>query len=422
MYMRFALLLSVFSISYANAQTGDGNLSNGEAWCDLNSSNCVCSEPLTATDYIDNSGEASSASTSRDSGPRSWNPNDTTENECSWDSDGSHIRTYNWNVTPSDRITPNNPTGSSINAAAYSGNALPNRVAEFTPRFRGQPYNGAYRGINWSGHDYRFSSEFASFTGRRSYRWYTWYPPDFLFTSGGDQNSKKWQSLIGSYWTSGPSSMSHHNTPHDWSCDSGGVREAGLLKMNSRENGVEYDAQYFQGVWIRTEIVVDQVTDGSSDPGEGNGTRIRWYHKNVTAGTPEVLWIDSFSRTTEDPWTNTNPNGISINNTDWSCGGFTDLYRRGEEFAEWTQNNYGQTNDESPSSDVPKWKGWAYVQVAAWTQEEMDATGFDVYGADVWDNTKFRIGSAYEMEGEAGSIDPHVVRPDDTSPLIVIED
>ncbi len=53
------------------------------------------------------------------------------------------------------------------------------------------------------------------------------------------------------------------------------------------------------------------------------------------------------------------------------------------------------------------------------SQAEMDAAGFDLYGADVWNDTDFRVGSAYEMEGVAGQIDPEVIRPESPSALVV---
>jgi len=416
---RYMLMLFLLVAPSVHAEPGDGDLSNGEAWCDINPPNCVCSEPLTATDYIDKNG-ASSDNTTR-SGVRSWNPNDTTSNQCGFESAFSPIRTYSYNVQPSDRVTVNNPSGNAVNVDAYATAALPNRVAEFTQRFMGRPYDGPYEGTNWVAHDFKHTPSFQSFTGRRAYRWYTWYPPDFLFSGGGMQNKKKWQSLIGSYWTSGPEAMNHHNSDNDWSCDSGSISQAGLMSMSSRtgeKNGSEVDYQdsEFQGVWTRVEVIVDQITDGTGDPGAGNGTRIRWMYKNVTNGDAEVTWTDSFSITTTEPWANTNPNGISINNTSWSCGGFTDLFRAGEDFELFRQNHYGQNSQGS--STLPKWRGFSYIQVAAWTQAEMDAAGFDLYGADKWNTTDFRIGSAYEMEGVAGEIDPDIVRPGTPSSLV----
>ena len=379
--------------------TGDGDLSNGEAWCDLNPTICVCSEPFTATDYIDGNG-ASSDNAVRGA-EEQWDPNDTASNQCSWsDRVGAHIHTRNWNAQPSDRITPNNPTpGTAHNTAAYAASALPDRIPEFTPRFRGRPYAGPYRSTNWSGHNFTFTPSFSSSTKRREYRWYIWYPPDFIFTGGGDQNEKKWQSLIGAYWTGGPENLLHHAGTHDWSSTDAGTGECGLLRMKSRSLPGEYQQSDFKSDWWRYSIIVDNVTDGTGDPGTGNGTRIRFMAKNVTQDTAETTWIDSLATTTPS----NNPNGEFINNIDWNCVGETDLWRVGEDFGKWTQNNYGQATDTSDSSNVPKWKGWAYVQVAAWTAAQCT---IDALGADKWDTTSCRIGSAYEMEGAAGVIDP----------------
>ena len=402
---------NVFSVNVTTPGVGegDGDLSNGEAWCDENAANCVCSEPLTAELYIRTDGRLHTQQPRV--GVDSWNPNDTTTNECGFESEFHPFRTYSHNVTPSDEVTPNNPTGLAINDEAYSTAALPNRVAEFTPRFIGQPYTGAYRGTNWVAHDYKHitSGDFRSFKGRRSYRWYTWYPSDFINTTGGQQNGKKWQSLIGSYWTSGPERMNHHAGTHGWKSSDGGVGECGRLRMHSGKSGVNYDAAYYQAVWTRVEIIVDQISNGTGDPGTGNGTRIRWMFKNITRDDAEVTFTDSFNISTDNrpsggTWDNTNPNGPSIDNGLWDCGGQTDVWRLGEDFEQFRQNHFGQNND-GVTANTP-WRGFAYIQVAAWTQEEMDAAGFDLYGADVWNTTDFRIGSAFEMEGVAGIIDP----------------
>lgn len=397
---------NAFCIQIIDSLLGDGDLSNGEAWGDINFANRVCSEPFTATDYIDQNGNSSLDNPVR-SGTLHWNPNDTTSNECGVEQPGRVSQSKNWLMTPSDHCTFNNPPPcTAVNAEAYGH--LPNRIVEFTPRFRGPPDRGPARGTNYNGVNIdSVFPEFSDDTGRLAIRWYLYYHNGFEFTSGCDQNSKIWDAIIGRYWTNGHPNLSHANGSHGWTSDNAGISQCGLLKMKSDhgDNGVEeITTAWYQGSWIRYEVVVTNVEDRNSDPGDGNGVRIQLYVHNVTKESAEQQWIDSFNQTTsESPWTNTHPGCPRCNNTDWGCGGQTDVYRPGQDFSSLRQSSYGQAcaDDATPDTqEFPHWKGMHYMFVAKWTQAEM--AGFDVFGADVWDQTQFRIGPAWEMEGCLG--------------------
>jgi hypothetical protein len=326
------------------------------------------------------------------------------------------VTTYPYKLTPSDTIP-------GLNGQAYDAASLPNRVAAQAPRFLGFP-NPA-KGIYFMGHNFADTPEFSSYRGRRAYRWYIYYPDDFVHTASGEQNTKMWQtSFINGYYSQGSlRSISGSSGSNIWSCN-GGASTANPLRANMKSHKSSNPSQYpelvesdYTGQWWRYEMVIDQANVNSSDPGEGNGARLRLFAKNVSDNRPELVFIDTYAN--DDAGLGDDGTGYTVSgslytkgpyvqSTDFSaCAEKTDIYHAGEQWDVFRQNNYTQSSSDTGTPQ----KGYAFVVTAAWTQAEMDAAGFDLFGTDAYNKDDFRIGSAYEMEGVAGAIDPNVIRP-----------
>ncbi len=394
-------------VAVPQAAEGDGDSSNGEAWCDANPANCVCSETLTMTDYIRPDGTLSSANPAHES--EYWNPINSTSNECSWirgggqggSNTGFFIGTAARHVQPSDSVTTFNTSGAIENAEAYDLASLPNRVASQAPRFQGRGMKNLMSGRFWPARiGFLEYPAFANHRSRRAFRWYIYWNDDFVFRGGGEQNTKMWEALTGGYFTQGgnpPTSLSRSssNTRDPWTCDNGSHIGGSKVQMSSGIFGQSaFNASDFVGKWWRFEVVVDNAKVYNSDPGAGNGTRFRLFAKNVSENTQEETWIDSYNVTGGS--SNSNPNGPKINNSAYTCGGFSDMFNPGEDWDEWKISGFTQSNSGSGTEQ----KSYAFYQMAAWTDAEM--SGFDLYGADVWNKTDFRIGSSFEMEGLVG--------------------
>jgi hypothetical protein len=406
---------------------GDADLSNGEAWCDINAANCVCSEPLTATRYLGSDAVWADESPYQDMTNNgtaiAHNPNDTTSNECgnTEGSAGYPIVTYPYKLVPSDTegvwdYNSYSLQSGTLNDQAYDAASLPNRVVSQTPRFLGIPPKIA-KGIYFFGHEFAYTTAFANHRGRRAIRWYIYYPDDYAHIASGEQNTKMFQSTGVGYWSQGNiRSMGGSSGSNAWTCNGGATTanpqriEGKSHKSSDPTNFPQVTDADYAGKWWRYEWVIDQANQNSSDPGAGEGVRLRMFAKNVSDGWPEFVWLDSYANTNAALGNDGTgykvdgslyPDGPYVANEFFPCGEYSDIYAGSETFNWYRIEAYTQSSSDTGTPQ----KGYAFMQVAAWTQAEMDGAGFDLYGTDAYNKDDFRIGSAYEMEGVAGNTD-----------------
>jgi len=374
--------LALALILVSPAALADADPSNGEQRCDELGNRCVCSEPLNMAGF----------SYSQDQGAAArHNPDDSVVKECGLNEAG-----FPWYSGKTRWTSTSIPD-------ALDANSLPQKDPSIQ-RFLGPETPSTNQsGTMFVGHRFQYTPGHSNM--RRAIRWYTYYDSSFVFCGGGHQNSKQWESVFDSYWTWGgggtPLELTKNSTSEpSWSVDGSSAvngRFSGrpMAPMNSIAN--------WRDKWIRWEIVVDNGEQNSP-----NGTRMRMYMKNVSDGTAEIKLLDSYAV------------GVSpvdcpaCFNGAWTGAGFEDLRDlSGAPGGKLQINNYAQGDVCPPGSP---YKGMSHMMVAAW--DEADMAAFDLWGADVQNDINFRIGSAAELEGETGVIDPDLPRPNTNEDLI----
>jgi hypothetical protein len=340
----------------------DSDGSNGEQRCDELGARCVCSEPLNTNSYQNAGGND----------PQGYNPADSVSKECNG---GFPVSSYINNVQPD-----NDPQAI---AKMPGGNVS---------YFLGKPQSGTQVGTYWVRHLFENTPGFSY--RRRSMRWYMYHSPGFQFCGGGNQNSKLYQSHSGHYWTYtvGGEVLAGHGWGNvSWLY--GGNTPGGKAALHSQTT--QTHQSNLAGNWVRYEMVVD-----NGDQSDGDGTRLRLYFKNVSRGDAEIKILDTLS--TGAP--GSDPLCVLCNNNDFPMAGATDLRRTDEApAAKFVINNYAQGNG------CNSWEGFSHIVVAAWSESDM--ANHDLFGTDRANEVDFRIGSAAEVEGVSGLIDPDVIRP-----------
>ncbi|MFO0701269.1 MAG: hypothetical protein U0236_18775 [Nitrospira sp.] len=242
------------------------NANAAERRCNDLGANCVCSEPLQATAYI-NYGTNSH-----------WNPNDTTNLEC------------NGEGLPGAAVVRN--AGSTVDLLASTNATALSRLpaGHQVQRFLAGPQN--HKGVWFTGHTMPDSTTFAK---RIAIRYYIYHSADYTFSNPTNTslgcNAKLLQfdaGLLGDV-THGAIHMYNFTTwPRPQDCCFEGPGPAGNNLSRSD----------WLNKWWRVEIVM--VNRNAANTGQH--WRMQIYLKNVTDGAAEKLVVD-----TDYPGTQLNP-------------------------------------------------------------------------------------------------------------------
>lgn len=295
-----------------------------EARCDALGANCVCSEPLQATQY--------------QSGPSFWNPNDSTTKECGYEVSGHPIS--------------RNAADIQVGTDAEAINALPSgSTARANGRFLRAANN--HEGIYMVGHYFPFTSGYST-AKRMSLRWYRYYSTQFAFaderwtgttfvhdeTTAGCRNSKWTQIQPGNMIFDshdGPVGMygiyTFGWTPNVDCCPSG--------HPGGDATALAQTASMRRGKWWRHEAVIVNPSGGSSP----NGLKFYLYMKNVTDGAAEYTALNG-----------------TLATDGWPVAGTTSLTPPSK-LQSIASNNYRQ---HGSTTNCTGWEGNLYMLAAVW--------------------------------------------------------
>lgn len=288
--------------------------------------NCVCSEPLQATDYS-NYGTNSH-----------WNPNDTTSLEC------------NGEGLPGAAVVRN--AGSTIDLLASSDEAALSRLPPGHQVQRFLAGATGHRGIWFMGHTMPDGTTFAQ---RIALRYYIYHSPDYSFSDPTDSNlgcnAKLLQfdsGLLGDI-THGAVHMYNFTTwpkPQDCCLEGPGPAGNNLSRAD------------WLNKWWRVEAIMTNRNSAST----GQHWRLQLYLKNVTDGAAEKLVVD-----TDAPGTQLMPVNPRI---------------PADEMKKLLVNLF---RGENVANQCFGWEGISHYMVAGWNTDEGQRIGpaFEVEGRDV---------------------------------------